>query len=106
MSDPQHFRSLFNRKSAEELELDNPALLRIHLRELIRPHSAPANQFQAAFTSFSGARDRKTLLVRATALYGLMLARVVNENSPHQLRRNSEKMGAILPFGVSLIDQL
>jgi hypothetical protein len=36
----------------------------------------------------------------------LVLARVVHQYAPHQLRGDSEKMGAILPFRISLIDEL
>ena len=35
-----------------------------------------------------------------------MLARVIDEYAPHQLGGNAEEMGAILPSGVSLIDEL
>jgi hypothetical protein len=46
------------------------------------------------------------LLLHPAAFDGLTLARVVDKDSSHQLRRNPEKMGAILPPGVCLFDQL
>jgi hypothetical protein len=35
-----------------------------------------------------------------------LVARVIDENSPHQLRRDREEVGTVLPVGVALIDQL
>ena len=46
------------------------------------------------------------LLQAASALGGRALARVVDEDASHQLRGDAEKMRAVLPAYVTLIDQL
>ena len=45
-------------------------------------------------------------LQRPAATFGVMMAaRVVNQDAPHQLRRDAEKMSAVLPLHVLLIYQ-
>ncbi len=47
----------------------------------------------------------KRYLVPATSLGGMMSSRVINEDSPHQIGRDAEKMGPALPADVCLAHQ-
>lgn len=42
--------------------------------------------------------------MRAAALRGVAAARVVHENTPHQLRRDREEVRPVLPVHLALID--
>src|SRR5215470_1388794 len=106
MTDPKHLANLLDRKSTKKLQLHDPSLLRIHPPELVKRFIQRQQIDFGLVRELLNGRDRHSLLTGSAALHGLMLARVVHQYAPHQLRGNSEKMGAILPFCISLIDEL
>ena len=102
--DSQHFRRVFNRKAAEELEFDDLALLRIHGREcfegIVERHDIDIDLL-CIFLGFVQGESANA----SSAFVGAIGARVVYQNLAHQLSSHGKEVGAVLPLRKILPDQ-
>ena len=102
--DAQRLRGFVDRESAEESQLGDAAFSWIERRELRQ------RRVQIEKIDIRRRRSRDRVVKRhagpsAGALGHLAAPRVVHEDAPHHLGRHGEELRAILPVGVSLVDQ-
>src|SRR6476659_2836572 len=98
MADAHHFRSFINREAAEEAQFDDPFLLWIELLQLFESFVDREKINLRCVGDRSRTGDRESLLLRAAPFCCLMFARMIDQNAPHQLRRDPVKLRAILPM--------
>src|SRR5260221_4194660 len=105
-SDSRHFEhlcSLFHAEPAKEAHFDNLHFTRIDPRE--RVHSGvELHQVRVLGAAHDVCIFEGDMLHSASA-FQVMTPRMLYQNTPHQLRRNGEKMGAILPLHALIIHQ-
>ena len=102
-ADAENFSRLFHRKTAKESQLDKSAFLRIDLGEALE-RLVQRDEFVGSFSGHIDVLVEREFLKFAAALVGLLSACVVNEYAPHHLCGNTEKVRAILPVRLRLID--
>jgi hypothetical protein len=99
-----HFGCLIDVQATEEAQFDYARFARIEFRETFKRF---VQRHQVGGLPFGDLRRfvEGDSLSAATALLVLLLARVVNKDSPHHFSANSKELGAILPMRFFLIDQ-
>ena len=80
MTDAEHLRRFVYRETAKELELDNPALLRIHLRQFLQRFVQRKQIDRGLGGKLFRTRNRESLLGRYPAFLRLVAARMVHED--------------------------
>src|SRR5688572_30690537 len=102
---PQRFSSLFDIEAAEEAQFDNLGLTRIQLFEPGQ-RLVDLNQIRGAIFGDNKSFIERSLVYAAAALFTAPRFGIVQQDAPHDLRGDSEKVSAILPADVPLIHQL
>jgi hypothetical protein len=96
--------SLFDGQAAKESQFNDAGLVWIELFETVQRIvnlKQIGVRLRAERRRNISERDTKTI---AAALCGIVGARMVYENAPHQLRRHAEKLRSITPVGPLLIE--
>ena len=101
----QHLGGLLHRQSAEEPQLDDAALLRVEGREP-RQRFIEREQIDVRHVGHDERIIKRDRALAVAAFASGVRARVIDQNAPHRLRGDAEKVRAILPAHVALIDQL
>src|ERR1017187_4464999 len=99
----KYLSRLFHAESAKKTHFDNLHFARIELSQQV--HGViERHQIGKPFAAHHGRLVQGNMQHIAPA-FQVMAPRVVNQNAPHQLARNREKMGAILPLHALVIHQ-
>src|SRR5438552_10605822 len=102
--EPHNFGALLDRQAAKELHFNDSALLWIDLSQSFE-RVIKGNDVRRSLLR-DGHSVIQCNLARATAALCVgVTARVIDQDAPHQLRGNSEEVGAVLPMNVLAIDQ-
>jgi hypothetical protein len=100
----QHPRDLLVVETAKVSQLNYLAASRIALGETLQCF-VQTHQFTALIGSNCRNFLERDLLRAAAALRVSMTPRVIDQNAPHDLRRDREEVGTIRPVHILLIDQ-
>src|SRR5918993_2740058 len=103
-ADAQDFRRLLDREAAEEAQLDDARLLRVERVEAFE-RLVERDQVRGALARHVDVLVEREFLEFAAALFGLLLARVIDEDAAHHLRRDAEEVRPVLPLHLRLIDE-
>jgi hypothetical protein len=98
------FRCLFITQSAEKPQLDNLTFTGIELGQLLQ-RLVNAHHFGAALIGNNQGIVQRHDSGSAAPLRITTIACVINQDSPHHLRRNAEKVRSVLPPYIPLIDE-
>src|ERR1019366_5440915 len=99
----EHFGSLFHAESAKKAHFNNLHLAGIDPRQ--RVHGVvERHQIRALIATNDGGLFQGDVL-NATPAFQVVTPRMVYQYAPHQLSRNGEEMGAILPLHALVIHQ-
>ena len=91
-------------QAAEVTQFHNLAAPWIHFRQTFQSF-VESNHFRSGQTRDRGSFVERNLL-RAAAAFGVRVtARVIDQNTPHNLRRDGEEVRTIGPMHVPLIDE-
>src|SRR5689334_13181510 len=100
----EHLRALLDREAREEAQLDDAGLLRIERGETVQRVVERDDVETAIWPQFQRIVESQTLGV-ATALGAVSGARMVHEDLPHEVGRNTEKMRTVLPWSAFGADE-
>src|SRR5687768_17731871 len=85
MTDAHDLGGFVDGKTAEELQFDNSTLLRVQVRQLIERFIQRQQIDHRLRNHLFHARNRKPLLLRSTALFSLVPARMVQDRKSTRL---------------------
>ncbi len=100
----KYARDLFVVQAAEVAQLNDLAAARIHFRKTLQSF-VQTNHFRSRGARNGGGFVERDLLRAAAAFCIGMTARVIDQNTPHDLCRDGEEVRTIGPVHVSLIDE-
>src|SRR5262245_52444653 len=92
----ERFGCLFHAQTAEEPQLNHPALARINLGQTLQ-RVVQRNKFRAARLRDDRRFIERDLAPPSSALGIAARAGEIHQNMPHQLGGNREEVGAVLP---------
>src|SRR5271157_2085027 len=95
----EHIRGFFDGKTAEESQLHNTTLLLVEFSQFIQSVVESDHVHAAAL-------ERQPIQCYAIAsipLSGIVAARVLDQNLPHQLGADRQEMSAVLEFARALL---
>src|SRR5579871_1023036 len=101
--DFEHFRGLFHTESAKEAHFDYLHLAGILPRQRVH-RVIQGYQVGSPIVAHHGRFFQRYVLYIAPA-FQIVAARMVHQDAPHQLRRDSEEMCAILPLHARIVHQ-
>src|SRR5271156_1510114 len=99
----EHFGCLLYAESSKEAHLDDLRLARIEPRQRVH-RLIERHQVRRLLAAHQGRLFQGNMLHAAPA-FQVMAPRMFNQNAPHQLSRNREKMSAVLPLHAFVIHQ-
>src|SRR5437867_6188264 len=99
----EHLGSLFHAESAKEAHFDNLHFAWIDSRQCVH-RVIERQQVHVLIAAHDGCLFQGDVL-HATSAFHVVAPRVLYQNAPHQLGRNREEMGAILPLHALVIHQ-
>ncbi len=102
---PEHIGRLFDRQAAERSQLDDLCLLRVDFAKP-REQLVDGDHGQLAGRCILPCLFQRQRADATPPFARLMSARVIDQDASHQLRSNPEKVGAVVPVHLPLIDQL